>query len=187
MPSSDWHNKSTTVTNADVFALFDEFSFHYLKEYGKELKCFTIVENHISKNYEEAMAIYTMYLNFGMEGAIIKKMTDSYEWTRSDQWLKLVPSISIDLLITGIELADKGSKYEGMVGAFSGSGVDEAGRNIISSVGSGISDAMRKHATEHPDFYIGKIMECKARQYSKDERTGQLSVRFVTFKRLREK
>ena len=101
MPDSHWKNRETTFTNELVDSLYNEFVLHYTILHGTKPEHLLPCEWKIAKSFEEIDAIYNHVLSIGQEGVIIKKPSGTYEWTRSKDWMKMVPCDSVDLLIVG--------------------------------------------------------------------------------------
>ena len=62
--------------------------------------------------------------------------------------------------------------------------IDYKGNNV--NVGSGYSDIQREEFWSNKDNYIGRILEVKYKEESKDKTTGLLSLQFPTFVCIRE-
>ena len=62
--------------------------------------------------------------------------------------------------------------------------VDYKGNEL--RIGSGFDDATRTAVWVNPDNYIGKIVECKYKETSKNKETGNESLQFPVFVRFRD-
>jgi len=117
----------------------------------------------------------------GLEGIMVKDATAPYKCKRTTAWLKIKPTITVDLKITGAE--EGTGKYQGMLGAFQMEGVDQ-GRKIEVSVGSGLTDDMRADFWNNLKKLIGMIAEVKADAVTQNQ-DGTYSLRFPRFQRFR--
>lgn len=179
MTQHEWSNEQCRTTLLD----FRNNTNDILKDSFYE--SISVTECTITDTYEEANAVYSKVLDAGGEGCMLKRLSSTYEWKRSNQWIKWVPKISFDGMIVEILPGDPGSKYECSCGKVKIIGVNEAGETIETYVGSGFSDEERNDMFANPDKYIGTTEEVEARQYSIDSKTGVRSLRFPTHKRFR--
>lgn len=120
-------------------------------------------------------------LDEGYEGIMIKDLNSSYECKRSTAWLKLKPTITVDLQI--VDLQEGEDKYKNKLGALICTGFDD-GKEIFVNVGSGLTDDERVHYWNDRENIIGKIAEIKADAITKNQ-NGTYSLRFPRFVRLR--
>lgn len=92
--------------------------------------------------------------------------------------------ITEDVIITGFKPGKPG-KYEDKVGAVLGSMYidDSAGNSVLTEVCacSGMDDEVRLDITEHPENYLGKVLEVRAM-----EKTAKRRLRHVAWRRLRD-
>ena len=117
----------------------------------------------------------------GLEGIMVKDANAVYKCKRSTSWLKIKPTISVDLTVVGAE--EGTGKYVGMLGALQCEGVDQ-GKKIEVSVGSGFSDDQRKEIWTHRKDAMGMIAEVKADAVTQNQ-DGTYSLRFPRFQRFR--
>lgn len=116
------------------------------------------------------------WLNAGAEGVVLKRTTSRYRpGKRSYDWQKIKPTKTIDLRIVDLPHDGKG-KFAGQVGAV----VFEIKPGLHGRA-SGMTDAVRREMTDHPERYIGRIAEFA---YQLQTRDGHL--RHPVYKRLRE-
>lgn len=114
----------------------------------------------------------------GWEGLMLNVNKAPYENKRSQSLLKIKEFFSSDLMCTG--MAEGTGKNKGSLGAII---VDYKGYTV--SVGSGFSDAERKQFWSEPDAIVGKIVEIRYFEESKNSKNDELSLRFPTFSRVR--
>ncbi|UUV47018.1 DNA ligase [Bacillus phage vB_BanS-Thrax5] len=115
----------------------------------------------------------------GHEGVMINSANGFYLATRTANLLKYKEFDSGDLLVMSVEKAIDG-QFEGLMGR-----VNVEFRGNLVGVGSGFSIAERREYIDNPDAIIGKIIEVRYFEETKDEKTGQPSMRFPTFKGIR--
>lgn len=117
----------------------------------------------------------------GLEGIMVKDVDAGYKCKRTTSWLKIKPTITVDLTIVGIE--EGTGKYQGMLGALLMEGIDQ-GRKIGVSVGSGFSDEQRAEIWNNFSQVKGMIAEVKADAVTQNQ-DGTYSLRFPRFLRFR--
>ena len=113
----------------------------------------------------------------GKEGIMLNSSNGLYVTTRSNNLLKVKQFFTMDLLCTGVIEEIRG----GTLGAIE---VDYKGNTV--KVGSGFSHYERVHLWENPDEIVGSVVEVQYFEVSTNKDTGKESLRFPTFKRVRE-
>ena len=109
----------------------------------------------------------------GYEGLMcIRNMP--YKAKRNNGILKCKVFSTCDIKIVGFEEGE--GRLKGTLGAVV---VRYKDNNV--NVGSGYTDAERKDIWEHKDTLLGRIIEVKYKEESKDKTTGLLSLQFPTF------
>ena len=126
-------------------------------------------------NWKEIEEYYKEALNNGFEGVMIKDLNAIYENRRSTAWMKLKPEETEDLKVIGVE--EGTGKYIGKLGAL----ICQLSNGGSVSVGSGFKDDERKDYWNSKDVIIGKIIEIKFQEKTKDG-----SLRFPVFVRWRD-
>ena len=104
--------------------------------------------------------VYEQWLADGAEGAVVKHIDHRYQsGKRSPGWLKLKPQATAEALIVSIEKG-KGTTNSHVAGAFGIRmlGDDEVG--VLSSI-SVKDNAQALEAAEHPDRFLGRVIEIK--------------------------
>ena len=117
----------------------------------------------------------------GFEGIMIKSLDAPYECRRSTFWMKLKPTITVDLNIVGFE--EGTGRNQGRLGAIICEG-DDNGRRINVNVGSGLSDANRDEYWSARDQLLGNVVEVEADAVTQNQ-DGTYSLRFPRFVRFR--
>ncbi len=113
--------------------------------------------------YDQLDELYHQILREKGEGLVLKNRNSLYRpGGRDRSWLKIKPRPTFDWVICGFT-GGKG-KYEDMIGAITYGGYDEFGQ--LQSIGacSGMTDAQRILFTQHPDHYVGKVIEIAAQE-----------------------
>jgi len=127
-------------------------------------------------SYEGLTTFHKEAMEAGHEGIMIKDQEALYSFKRSKAVMKMKPSATWEGTIVGWEKGDPNGKWKDKFGAFQVE-FDE----ILTSVGGGYTDAMREQfLLEGPENYIGKIMEVKGQEMTKDG-----VIRFPVFLRFR--
>ena len=116
----------------------------------------------------------------GLEGCVVS-LDKYYQRKRLTTLFKVKSWKDADCKIIGYEEGTIGSKYEGMLGAFV---IDYKGNKV--SVGGGYSDEQRQEFWDNRDKYIGKILQVKFKEETKNKETGLVSLQFGTFVCIRE-
>lgn len=114
----------------------------------------------------------------GYEGLMINTANGYYQTKRTTDLLKVKSFKSADLICVGVE--EGSGRNEGRLGAII---VEYKGGTT--KVGSGFSDGDRNFLWRNEDKIIGKIVEVKYFEESKDSKTQQVSLRFPTFVTIR--
>jgi DNA ligase 1 len=102
-----------------------------------------------------------------------------YKCKRHNGILKCKVFNTADCKIIGYEEGD--GRLKGTLGSFV---IDYKGNSV--NVGSGYSDIQREEFWNNRDNYIGRILEVKYKEESKDKTTGLTSLQFPTFVCIRE-
>lgn len=129
--------------------------------------------------FDEGWVLHVLdeYTSRGSEGIMINTNAE-YQFNRTCDLLKVKKMYTLDLRVKSIR--EGSGLNHGRVGALI---VDYKGYDV--GVGSGLNDAQRIYWWEHPEDIIGKIIEVKCFEESKDK-NGNLSLRFPVFVRTRE-
>lgn len=120
----------------------------------------------------DAWELYEMAKALGHEGLILKRKRSFYIPGKNDDWVKVKPEETVDLLITGTLPGDKGSKYEGQIGAVTFVYQGKPGK-----AGSGLTDEDRRR---DPSYFIGQVGEFLFHEVTPDG-----ALREVRFAKLR--
>lgn len=101
-----------------------------------------------------------------------------YQCKRHNGILKVKRFFFSDVRIIGYEEGE--GKHKGKLGSFI---IDFKGTPV--GVGSGYTDAEREEFWANRDFYIGKILEVKYKEETKNKKDDSISLQFPTFSRMR--
>lgn len=113
----------------------------------------------------------------GWEGIMLNKNTP-YECKRTTNLIKVKKFLSADLEV--VDVLEGDGRLKGTLGAL----VVKYKNNTV-NVGSGYDDETRKKIWTNRENMIGKIIEVKYKEVSKDKKTGLESLQFPTYKCLR--
>ncbi len=109
-------------------------------------------------------SINVPFVPFWLQGLVdVSRIPDGGEgWVLKDanlvNWMKVKSEVTYDLRVLGFSEATKGSKYDGMVGSVILA--DSTGNEVTRA--SGMPDEIRKHMTEWPQWWIGRVVEVEA-------------------------
>lgn len=124
-------------------------------------------------------------LEEGLEGVMVKDPTAAYKCKRSDAWLKIKPSITVDLEIVAVEPGTAESKFAHTMGNLVCEGEDQ-GRRIRVEVGSGFSEELRDQIWAARDEVKGRIVEIKGDALTQNQLLADVwSLRFPVFVQFR--
>lgn len=128
------------------------------------------------------MDVVQKYIDFaaeeGKEGIMLNSASGFYTTTRTKQLLKVKQFHTADVLCTDVVEEIRGGKLGAIVVDYKGSEV---------KVGSGFSAEERQRFWDNPDEIIGKIVEIQYFEESRNQKDDSISLRFPTFKRVRQK
>lgn len=128
---------------------------------------------------EEAFEIFEGYVRDGYEGTIVKDMDAPWKDNGKPTYcIKLKRKEPCDLKVVGWYEAEKGSKYEGLLG---GLHCESACGKIKVNVGSGFSDGDRKHLIDN----LPPVVEVEYDSVTEDKKTKQKSLFLPIYKRPR--
>ena len=208
VPLSEFISGNFTMRQTERFSLLNTFLVD-----GEFLPNVEILQNLIvDLSTEEGQLQFKEFnkkaLAAGLEGLMAKDLDALYSKKRSAAWLKLKPTITVDLEVTDIVEGDKDSEFAGTMGAFLCEGTDD-GKFIRSKCGGGFEIKQRAQIwanhtgkpvqwksttkgvttihTEYPDGEsdIGQIIEVVADALTQNQDGDPWSLRFPRFGRYR--
>ena len=149
-------------------------------------------------DFDDYEAAYNYAIAGGYEGIMIKNLDTPYEMgKRSKNVLKhKPPRVNLDLVITSAKYGD--GKRDGFFGTFGLSAPSIDGYTEVGSVGTGFSDADLSHLTtelkkivdthDNGVFYFLPriVLEVDCDAITKDEKTGNVALRFPRMVRIRD-
>ena len=133
--------------------------FGQLVEMTQRVERVNVVTTAVMNDWEGIDRLFNEMLSIGEEGVIVKNKHAPWGNTRSKDMLKLKAEKEVELRIVGY-LPGKG-KFEGMVGSFI-MRTDDGGLEVNVS---GMSDDLRKNATENFDNYFDKVATVRYNAY----------------------
>lgn len=131
-----------------------------------------LVKGKVAYNYQDIDAIYDHYVKAGYEGVIVKQNA-LYGFGRSNRWIKLKPTSTLDLPIMGF--VEGTGKHINKLGA-----IEVIVKSKRVSVGTGFSDDQREAIWKNRNSLIGKHAEVKYQEMTQDG-----SLRFPVFMKFR--
>lgn len=127
-------------------------------------------------NFDWIMKLLDEASDKGWEGIMLNQNAP-YQFWRTGYLTKVKKMYNADLRVIGVQ--EGRGQNEGKVGALT---VDYKGYHV--GVGSGLKKEEREYYWTHQDEIIGKIIEVKYQEESKDKQ-GNLSLRFPVFRGIR--
>jgi len=181
MPLSDWKAQKTQITMRQARSfLCDGLNFIKAQK-------IIVSEGRMVNDYSDMMKYCNEVIDVHkQEGLILKDFNAVYEWDRTMSWCKVKRFYDVDVKIVDIYEGRAGTRLAGTLGGLMVEGEDEKGRKIVSNVGSGFSDEMRKEIWENKDKYIGQTAVVKYQEISKAKNSDTWSLRFPTFEHTRD-
>jgi DNA ligase-1 len=128
-----------------------------------------------ARNFDEVSLVVDSLWADGKEGVMLNESKSVYELKRTKSLIKVKHTETITLKCIGI--TEGTGKYEGAMGALC---LDYKGNDL--GVGSGFSDYQRRLIWDHPDNFIGKMVEIEVFGESQNQQ-GRLSLNCPIFKR----
>lgn len=139
----------------------------------------TLIPRRENVSVEEAFEVFEGYVRDGYEGAIVKDMDSTWKDNGKPSYcIKLKRKEPCDLKVVGWYEAEKGSKYEGLLG---GLHCESACGKIKVNVGSGFNDDDRKHLIDN----LPPVVEVEYDSVTEDKKTKQKSLFLPIYKRPR--
>ena len=155
-----------------------------LKQLDKEAKELGLNNLSIPKIYYEGEDISN--IDYYLEQAT-KEDKEGLMYIKNNQWknkrhsgiLKIKKFTNADCKIIGYE--EGTGRLEGKLGAFV---IDYKGNKV--NVGSGYTDEERIEFWKNKEKYMGRILQVKFKEESKDKKTGLVSIQFPIYQCIRE-
>ena len=205
LPSDENFRLTTEIVNSKSddktgleFVLFDvtPLSAYYEKECDMDYHTRMILLSQLIPQQNKFIRIVPMYgttedvdviyktlstvTSQGLEGLMLNTVTGKYGFgKRSKDLLKVKAMQTCDIKCIGIEEGE--GKYAGALGKIV---CDYKGFTL--RVGSGFTDDERFMYWNNPNLIQDKLVEIQYFEESKDKKTGDLSLRFPVFKRIRD-
>ena len=182
VPLSEFNRGSSTKTQlARSQELADWYTAHKTALPNVEILDYEILDLNTNTGTNRFQEINKLAIAGGYEGIMIKDVAAVYESKRTHSWLKLKPFIEVTLEVTGVEQGT--GRNEGKLGALVCSGTDD-GKDIVTNVGSGLTDKAREQYWNSQDSLIGHLVEVRADAVTQNQ-DGTFSLRFPRFLRFR--
>ena len=182
VPLSEFNRGSSTKTQlARSQELADWYTAHKTALPNVEILDYEILDLNTDTGTNRFQEINKLAIAGGYEGIMIKDVDAVYESKRTHSWLKLKPFIEVTLEVTGVEQGT--GRNEGKLGALVCSGTDD-GKDIVTNVGSGLTDKAREQYWNSQDSLIGHLVEVRADAVTQNQ-DGTFSLRFPRFLRFR--
>jgi DNA ligase-1 len=165
----EWDNKNCPRTEHQ--RAVNRLSFLYGKKPVEEI---SVIVGLTLDNKEDVIKLYNEVIEEGGEGLVLKDPEAKYEFKRSTNWIKMVPTKKAYL--TCIDTVDGKNNFTGMIGSLVCEGVIE-GNNTYVNVGSGLTERDRKRPT---NCYLARTIEVKYNETTKNAK-GTWSLLFPRF------
>ena len=143
----------------------------------KFLKVLPVLYKGTNKNMISVLMKWAEENNY--EGLMVNTAKGLYVTKRTADLLKVKKFKTADLLCVSYDKAIDG-QFKDMLAR-----INVEYKGSLVGVGSGFTIEEREYFTANPNEIVGKIIEVQFFEESKDEKTGQPSLRFPTFKGIR--
>ncbi|MBS4462254.1 hypothetical protein JXA27_06740 [Aerococcaceae bacterium zg-B36] len=171
VPTNEFLSKNTTQLYSDRRQLLDATLQGY-----QFIELIDVL--YSGEDTEMIPVVLKQQLEKGEEGIMVNLDTE-YQCKRTSNLLKVKEFYTDDLVIKGTFEGE--GKYKGVLGGII---VDYNGVEV--SVGSGFTDKQRKEMWKERGNLIGKVVEIQYFEESKNQNNDDVSLRFPTFKQIRE-
>lgn len=172
----DFKNKESKLTFKDRLKILRTIEDDILVKGLENVRIAPVY--YVGTDHSQIEIILDMLDNLGCEGVMCLRDAP-YKCKRHSGILKCKKFKSADCKIIGYEEGE--GNFQGMLGSFV---IDYKGNKV--NVGSGYQLEERVKFWENKDDYIGKILEVKFKDETKDKKTGLVSLQFPIFISIRE-
>ncbi len=173
----EYQNAANKIKNIAQY----EPRFNNLKENIKDLKRIKIIESVEVKNYQEAIAQTSKWMQQGLEGGVLKNKTMVFKDGTNLEQLKLKLEMDLEVRCLGFYPGKKGTRREATFGGITYAN-DEG---TIKGRTSGFSDAQLADFNSNRSKYINEVftIQCNDITRARGSKTYALShPRFIEFR-----
>jgi ATP-dependent DNA ligase len=207
---SDWNESASVVMSRKkgkddsgmVYNVFDAMHFDDWRDQANDMSLFDridvvseivakVASKHVTQVIGKTVAAQSALLDFyastmenGYEGIMVKNLSASYCFKRTDAVMKLKPVTTYEGVVVGHYEGRRGSKREGLWGGFE----VLMPNGVVTRVGGGFTDKLKSEIGMDPDSWIGRIVELEGQPdpLTADGLTVDGRVRFPVFIRERD-
>jgi ATP-dependent DNA ligase len=142
------------------------------------------VEGKTVKDQKELLNFYSVCMENGYEGIMVKVLSTSYVFKRSNSVLKLKPVTTYEGVVVGSYEGRRGSKREGLWGGFE----VVLPNGVATRLGGGFTDKLKVEIGMNPESWLGKVVEMEGQPdpLTDNGLTKDGKVRFPVFIRVRD-
>ena len=169
IPLSEWQSRKGVLTLIQRMDILTKIF------YNKNYKSLIHVNSRSINSSVDAWRWAEEFRKEGYEGAVAKNLNSVYEFDISDYWLKLKFVETLDLEV--IDLYEGSGKNAGKLGGFT----IRLPNGETCNCGGGLTDIQRNEFWKNKNAMIGKIIEVKFQEKTKDG-----SLRFPVFIKVRD-
>lgn len=141
----------------------------------------SVVEYKFVNSPEQAYEHFAEMLDRGEEGTILKSMDGVWKDGKPNYQLKMKIEFDMDLIITGFNYGNKGTKNEDVISSVTCE--TSCGKLICKA--QGIPEDLMQHITDNQNNLMGTIVKVKCNGLS-NNRNGGYSVQYPTLMELRD-
>ncbi len=170
----EWRNKKSTKHYEDRF----EKMLYNINDYNHEYSIEAIDSKHVN-TYEEAMKYYSLKVQEGYEGAVLKNKDTPLKDHTSPTQIKLKEEAVSEFIITGFQEGE--GRLQGTLGAM----FYESSDGLVKGKMGGFTDATRKEIWDNMDEFMGQIVSVKYNGVSKSRNKDTYALMFASFVEIR--
>lgn len=136
-----------------------------------------LIESRVVSTLKEAFEHFKEILDRGLEGTILKSMTDGWKDGKPSFCVKLKLEMEVDLVITGFNYGTKGTKNEKVISSFNA----ESSCGKLKTRPQGLTEDTMSYVTENQEKLLNTIISVKCNGVSKPKDSDVYSLMYPAF------
>jgi DNA ligase-1 len=192
LPLEDFESQTHKHTQQQRHQVLLELAALFQEHCGTTVRVLPkkIVDLDTAEGHTQLEEMFSMAIDEGFEGIMLKKPDALYEHKRSKSWLKIKPYVDVTVKIESLH--EGTGRNENRLGFARCVGEDfdpKDGENkkIEVDVGGGWSDEERDEIFANAKKYVGRLIEVRAMEFTQDRNGGDVwALRHPRFKGFRD-
>ena len=136
-----------------------------------------LIEYRVVNNTSEAFTHFKEIMDRGLEGTILKSISDGWRDGKPTYCIKLKLEIELDLVVTGFNYGTKGTKNENVISSFNA----ESSCGRLKTRPQGLDEEVMAYVTENQDKLLGTIISVKCNGVSKPKNFDTYALMYPAF------